>query len=145
MKTKRKAYAYITRNNRELLVFTQPAEPESGVQIPGGTVSHGETFEEAVLREATEETGIEGLQIVEFLGDHMRESRGEWQHRYFYHMTTDNPLPDTWSHGELSFDHLLDKTSRAFDFYWIDMKGEIPDMRADRGIFIPLLQALLGL
>lgn len=145
MKTTRKAYAYITRHNRELLVFTQPAEPESGLQIPGGTVSSGETFEEAVIREATEETGLPGLRIVEFLGDHMRKSKGEWQHRYFYHLVTDAPLPDQWSHGEVSFGHQLDGTDRTFDFQWLDLTQPVPPMRADRDFFIPLLQHNLAL
>jgi 8-oxo-dGTP diphosphatase len=46
-----KVAAYITAGNR-LLVFSQPAYPEAGTQIPGGTVRPGEMLDRAVLREA---------------------------------------------------------------------------------------------
>ncbi|CAN0515446.1 unnamed protein product, partial [Phaeothamnion confervicola] len=42
--------------------------PEAGVQLPAGTMEAGETPEDAVLREAFEETGLAGLRIVRFLG-----------------------------------------------------------------------------
>ena len=63
----RKAFAYVTHNNR-LLIFSHPLEPEAGLQVPAGTMNDGETPEHAVLREAAEETGLESLRIVRFLG-----------------------------------------------------------------------------
>jgi 8-oxo-dGTP pyrophosphatase MutT (NUDIX family) len=71
-----KVTAFITRPGpagEELLLFQHPY---AGVQIPAGTVEPGETPEQAVLREAWEETGLEGLQILRSLG---------WQ---------DEPCPD---------------------------------------------------
>jgi 8-oxo-dGTP pyrophosphatase MutT (NUDIX family) len=63
-----KVTAFITRDGahgRELLVFTHP---DAGIQVPAGTMEHGETPEIAVLREAFEETGLTDLRIVADLG-----------------------------------------------------------------------------
>ena len=64
---RRKAFAYITQGHR-LLVFTHPDAPEAGTQVPAGTIEHGETPEDAALREAREETGLSLLTVVRFLG-----------------------------------------------------------------------------
>jgi hypothetical protein len=74
-----KVYAYTTNQGR-LLVFNHPLSPEAGVQVPGGTVKPGEDSA-AVLREAWEETGLSGLEIVTFLGgteyDYSGDGRAE--------------------------------------------------------------------
>ena len=67
MTTARKVLAYVTRGRR-LLVFRQPESPEAGIQVPAGTVEEGEGPEVAVLREAREETGLDGLRLDAFLG-----------------------------------------------------------------------------
>ncbi len=51
-----KVVAYITCG-RWLLVFEHVGIPEAGVQVVQGTVEEGERLEDAVLREAREETG----------------------------------------------------------------------------------------
>jgi ADP-ribose pyrophosphatase YjhB (NUDIX family) len=53
----RKVFAYITQGNR-LLVFRHADFPEAGLQVPAGTVRLDERPEDAVLREAFEETGV---------------------------------------------------------------------------------------
>ena len=63
----KKVYAYITRN-KQLLVFSHVDFPEVGVQVPGGILELDELPESAVLREALEETGLEGLQLAAYLG-----------------------------------------------------------------------------
>ena len=63
-----KVTAFITRgegDRRELLLFEHPS---AGIQIPAGTVDRDETPEAAALREATEETGLAGLAIRQYLG-----------------------------------------------------------------------------
>ena len=65
----RKIFAYVTRVSdgaRELLVFDSLDEP--GVEVPKGTVEHGESLEEAVHRELLEEAGISGARVVRKLG-----------------------------------------------------------------------------
>jgi 8-oxo-dGTP pyrophosphatase MutT (NUDIX family) len=62
-----KVTAFIIRQRnaqQELLVF---AHPTVGVQVPAGTVEEGEAFEDAVLREAEEETGLKGVGLVKEL------------------------------------------------------------------------------
>jgi 8-oxo-dGTP pyrophosphatase MutT (NUDIX family) len=63
-----KVTVFITRgpaHDCELLVFRHP---HAGVQIPAGTVEEGEPAETAALREAWEETGLDALKVVNYLG-----------------------------------------------------------------------------
>ena len=63
-----KVTAFIIRESKdgqELLLFEHP---NAGVQIPAGTVEDDETPEEAVIREATEETGLTSLSMRQYLG-----------------------------------------------------------------------------
>jgi 8-oxo-dGTP pyrophosphatase MutT (NUDIX family) len=53
--------------------------PYAGIQIPAGTVEPGEDPSAAVLREAREETGLEGLSIQKSLGARREPPpAGEW-------------------------------------------------------------------
>ena len=75
---RRKVFAYITKGDR-LLVFAHPNHPNAGIQVPGGTLEEGETPEEGALREAQEETGLNDLSVVSFLGEHGVDIAGfEW-------------------------------------------------------------------
>jgi len=63
-----KVTAFVTREwegERQLLLFEHP---NAGVQIPAGTVEAGESPEQAVLREAAEETGLTGFSTLRYLG-----------------------------------------------------------------------------
>ncbi len=62
----KKVYAYITCAEK-LLVFSQADFTEAGIQVPGGTMEPDELPESTVLREAHEETGLEGLQLAAYL------------------------------------------------------------------------------
>ncbi len=125
---KRKVLAYITDGDR-LLVFRQPDYPTWGTQVPGGSIEAGENYETAVIREVLEETGLEDVRMVSYLGsmftarpDHMREL-------HCYHLMLAKPAPETWRHYELH------STSRvgpiAFDFFWMPMGN--PNFRLYRG------------
>jgi 8-oxo-dGTP pyrophosphatase MutT (NUDIX family) len=63
-----KVTAIITRERdgiKEVLLFQHP---NAGVQVPAGTVDPGEAIEDAVIREGQEETGLESLRLVQYLG-----------------------------------------------------------------------------
>ena len=64
----RKVTAFIVRERngvKELLVFKHPT---AGVQIPAGTVEEDEDIETAVKREVYEETGLQSVEIENYLG-----------------------------------------------------------------------------
>ena len=83
-----KVIAYITQEDK-LLVFRHPFHPEAGIQVPAGTIEPGESPQEAVLREAHEETGFSELELRAFLG--MQEYLYQRRHvvyivRYIKHL-----------------------------------------------------------
>lgn len=139
--------AYTTHGER-LLVFTHPHAPEAGIQVPAGTVEEGEDPAEAVLREATEETGLRGLKLVGFLGERERDlagsGRDEIHHRRFYHLRYAGDPPPAWRHQEA---HPFDGTAEPieFAFFWTRMPDEIPDLTADLGAMVPQLLRELGM
>ena len=97
-----KVVAYIVRDRR-LLVFTHADDAwpfRSGLQVPAGTVEPGELPEAAVLREAFEETDLEGLRIDRFLGVGEFDSRPytDAVHvRHYFQLSVDAPqVPERW-------------------------------------------------
>jgi 8-oxo-dGTP diphosphatase len=98
--------AYIVRDGR-LLVFVheEDVDPllDSGLQVPGGTVEPGETSQEAVLREAEEETGLECLRIVCYLGEDEFDARPNMNaivRRHFFQLAVDGDAPAEWRNVE---------------------------------------------
>jgi ADP-ribose pyrophosphatase YjhB (NUDIX family) len=125
MKRVQKVVAYITLGER-LLVFTHRDFPEAGVQVPAGTVEVEEPLDDAVLREAAEETGLTNLKLVKYLGvrdfDAAKVKRPDEIHeRHFFHLEAATPAPERWRHWEMtpSGD---DKTPVAFDLRWVGKK-----------------------
>lgn len=100
----RKAFAYITRHSAqgdEVLVFAH-TDPDSGIQVPKGTIEQGETPEEAALREAYEETGLVGLELVPHLATdtvHFPDDPGNDRvhERHFYQLRA-TQTPERWRH-----------------------------------------------
>ena len=144
MQSKRKAFAYITRGS-QLLVFKQPDSPEAGIQVPAGTIEEGESPEGGVMREAWEETGLEGLKLCCFLGEQSRDmsdfDKQEIHHRYFYHLLCEE-APEKWFHGEYSPSDEPNQERilrHRFDFYWLDV-SELPELIAEHDYFIADLQ-----
>ena len=94
MKTRHRAYAYITNGSR-LLLFIQPEAPEAGIQVPAGTIEPGENLQDAVIREAKEETGLTELRCERFLAQDTRDmrdcGRDELQYRWFFHLGLRQP------------------------------------------------------
>jgi 8-oxo-dGTP pyrophosphatase MutT (NUDIX family) len=147
----RKAFAYITHRDR-LLVFAHPDFPDAGIQVPAGTMRPDETPEAAVLREAWEETGLDGLRIVRFLGeqdflavssDTIRFGDGQTtiHHRFFFHLVFEGEPRETWRHYELH-DGLAPPT--AFDMSWAQLPDGVPDLIAEHGRYVPELVASMA-
>ena len=117
-----KVVAYIVHDG-QLAVFTH-REPEplvqSGLQVPAGTVQPGEPPEQAVLREASEETGLSGLYVDRFVGTSnydMRPAGNGVHRRHFYLLRLLTTPPPTWT-----FDPAPEANEHGpmtFDFRWI--------------------------
>jgi 8-oxo-dGTP pyrophosphatase MutT (NUDIX family) len=124
MSQARKVYAYIT-NVDQLLVFCHVGFPEAGLQVPGGTIEPGEEPAVAVMREAFEETGLEGLSLVSYLGC------AEWCleesasvaviQRHFFHLRCHHGVPRSWQHYER---HPSEGPPEPllFEFYWLPIQ-----------------------
>lgn len=77
------------------------------MQVPAGTVRPGETPEVAVLREATEETGLTALRIERHLGAaeyDVRPYRDEVHVRHYFQLSVgQDEVPEQWyaeEHGD---------------------------------------------
>jgi 8-oxo-dGTP pyrophosphatase MutT (NUDIX family) len=141
---KRKVFAYITHRGR-MLVSGHPDFPEAGIQVPAGTVGEGEDPDNAVMREAFEETGLEGLRLQTYLGEaeyYCRE-RDEIAHRHFYHLTCDDQPPERWRHQEA---HPSDGTTEpiTFEFFWARLPDEVPPLAPGHDALLPALLASLS-
>lgn len=138
---KRKVLAYITHGHH-LLVFSHPYAPEAGIQVPAGTVKPNERPEEAVLREAIEETGLTDLTLVGVLGEKVRDmadfGRDEIHHRYFYHVSCGSTPPRTWWHAEPDPPEGTEEPI-IFEFFWAHLPHEVPLLIADHGVMLPRL------
>ncbi len=147
-KVKYKAFAYITNRNR-LLVFIHPFAPEAGIQVPAGTIKTNERPEEAVLREAFEETGLSGLVVESFLGEDERDmsdfGRDEIHHRYFYHLRCEGNPPVTWRNEERDSSDDPKLVPIIFEFFWASLPHDIPPLIADHSHMIPELLKKLSL
>lgn len=87
--------AFITRpraRGPEIVVFDHPL---AGVQVPAGTLEPGEDPPLGALREAWEETGLEGLELVELLGE-LHEEAEVVRHRYLFHLASRVATADEW-------------------------------------------------
>ena len=145
-RVKHKVFAYITHLNR-LLVFIHPFAPEAGIQVPAGTIKANEPPEEAVMREAFEETGLSDLTMDAFLGVHERDmsdfGRDEIHHRRFYHLRCEGDPPATWRHEERDSSDDPKQVPILFEFFWVPLPHAIPPLNADHGKMLPqLLQRL---
>jgi 8-oxo-dGTP diphosphatase len=147
-KIKHKAFAYITQHNH-LLVFRHLHFPEAGIQVPAGTVEEAERVEDAVLREAFEETGLTQLTLDCFLGKQVRDmsdfSRDEIHHRHFYHLRYNGCSLATWIHEESYASEASTQEPLLFEFFWSPLPHGIPPLIADHGIMIPHLLAMLDI
>jgi len=140
-----KVYAYITDGNH-LLVFDHLHFPEAGTQVPGGTLEPGEDPDAGVMREAREETGLDGLRMCARLGevDRVFPELGQVHHRHYYHLICDSVPPERWCHDEMNpSDGSL--APITFVLYWVLLPDGVPELIAGMGEMLPSLCAELGL
>lgn len=123
MQRPRKVVAYIVRDGR-IVVFTH-ADHESwqqaGLQVPSGTIRAGELPEDAVLREAREETGLDGLRIVRYLGMgeyDLRPYADAVQARHYFQLTVAGDVPERW-HAYETGDGDIEPV--RFELFWIPL------------------------
>jgi 8-oxo-dGTP diphosphatase len=139
---KDKVFAYITHNDH-LLIFSHPYALEAGIQVPAGTVEENEHPEDAVLREAFEETGLSNLSLDCFLGEQRRDmsdyGRNEIHRRLFYHLRYDGPFIARWRQGESDPYDGLASDPIIFEFFWARLPHHVPPLIADQGIMLPQL------
>lgn len=133
--------AYITWEDR-LLVFEHTEFPEAGIQVPAGRPEEDETLEEAVLREAQEETGLTDMRIVSYLGSRRIDlygKKGEVENRHFYHLELLGNAPERWLHDE---EHPSDGSPAPIEFvlYWVDLL-EPPELAWKHGELLHKIRA----
>jgi 8-oxo-dGTP diphosphatase len=140
MKEKTKVIAYIFRTKEscdEVLVFSHHDFPEAGTQVVGGTVEPGEHFEDALLREIKEESGLvfKAQDILKKLGEtsYQRKDMAEINLRHYY-VLEGGDLPDTWSHTVVSAG--LDN-SLKFDFFWMAVSQAKKELTGNFGELLP--------
>lgn len=137
---KQKVYAYVLKQNR-LLVFRHTQFPEAGIQVPGGTVEPSEPLEHAVLREAAEETGLQGLRIIAYLGSQVIHLDGIPTQRHFYHLGLDGEVLETWLSYELTPSD-GGPASIEFEFFWVSFPDDVPDLAGDQGSLLKAVRIL---
>lgn len=142
-----KVLAYITHEDR-LLVIRHPDAPEAGISVPGGTVEPGEDPNDAVMREAFEETGLTGLELVRFLGETRWDGRPEGVDQIVYRRTYQLCLgspgrpPETWRHVER---HANDGSGpHLFELYWVRLPDEVSELAWNQREALPRLIAAMG-
>jgi 8-oxo-dGTP pyrophosphatase MutT (NUDIX family) len=133
-----KVYAFITRGTALLTFIETGTEWE---QVPGGTLEDHEEPHIGVIREAEEETGLTGFEIVSFL-ERNQQTMHDWGNldapdctyvRWFYHLRYDQPTPDTWTHWEM---HASDGSGpHEFVFKWTDLRHQRPKIFPMRNSF----------
>lgn len=97
-----RAASYITGTGRqgpEPLVFSNPAAPEAGTHLPGGGIEPGERPDAATIREAVEETGVQGsLDLRGVVGVQQGTyGTGDPCISIYFHLVTDEARDD-WVH-----------------------------------------------
>ncbi|WP_088005757.1 NUDIX domain-containing protein [Indiicoccus explosivorum] len=138
METRRKVYAYITRENdktQELLIFEYKGEPEQGVQVPGGTIGEDEMVIDALYRKVAEETGLakEDLTFAGKLHKHMifpKDSEKAYEHNIF-HFEYTGESEEAWEHTEPG-------GKRVFQYRWKSVR-DLPKLAKDQGDAVDML------
>lgn len=153
-----KAVVYITHTDpatgeARLVVFDHADHPAAGTQVPAGTVEDGEDVGDAALREAYEETGLEGIRLVGALGTEDVDLRPYGMEgtarRHFFHAAVDGidgiegvdgAHRERWPHVEA---HRSDGGPPVtFELRWAPLASP-PALAGELGARLSLVQAAL--
>ena len=142
MQPRQKVQCYITREHAgslQALVFEHIDYPEAGVQVPAGSIEPGETPEEAALREAWEESGIQDLHVQRYIGKFhwWHADRREDHERHVFQLTTSQTLPERWEHTVSA--GVEDKGIR-FTCYWLDCAVAVQALSGNQGDYLQYLE-----
>lgn len=119
-----KVMIYILDEDLEsFLVFSQPAYPDAGIQVPAGTIEENEAPECAAPRELAEETGLffdSRLTCFAVSSYDMASFKNEAHLRYWFVGVNDGTFDsDGWTHVEERGGNLSDLTC-SFSWRLID-------------------------
>jgi 8-oxo-dGTP pyrophosphatase MutT (NUDIX family) len=144
MKGRNIASAYITHGQR-LLVFRAPEIHDAPVMVPGGLVEEDETPEEAVLREAREETGLTNLRRGAFLGSYRMDApdSGEAQFCWCYHLVCEGDVPEKWVSYERD-PAIGPKRPIRLELWWVPLPDGVPPLGFGCGQVLPALMEALS-
>lgn len=98
------AVAFIIReqdsHRAECLAFFTEMDKKRPWAIPGGRIEDGETPEQGVLREVSEESGLQGLSVHRKLGVsyYYRPEKQVWVTRHDFILVGNDSIPSTWQH-----------------------------------------------
>jgi 8-oxo-dGTP diphosphatase len=134
---RQRVVCYITRNQRELLVFSHPPEyGTAGIQVPGGGMEYDETQAAAAIRETLEETGLT-LQNPVHLGSrivHLPDAKYPDQEFHYYWLEANTETRDSWTH------FAEEKYLFTHRFVPLEQIGTEIELRWHMADFIPELQ-----
>ena len=144
MERVKKVVAYIVRDTsgkRELLVFRHRDYPDAGLQVPAGTVQEGEDIQAALMREVTEETGLEltGEPVTLGVFDYFNSETGKINERHVFLVTTPEEIPDRWEWLETGEGEMPE--GYVFCFEWADLSGVI-ELAGSQGDYLDRLREL---
>jgi 8-oxo-dGTP pyrophosphatase MutT (NUDIX family) len=129
----------------EVLVMLHRDQPEAGVQVPGGGARPGETPGETAMREAVEETGVQGLTFGEVLGSKLMavpEWRAfDYQVTTYSWMSTEDPR-DSWDHTVVDTGDEDDGVRMRCEFRPVEASGIDWGLDWLLGLALPRFKAL---
>ncbi len=138
-----KATAYITRGPY-LLVFTDPAYPDLGLIVPGGTCEPGESVEACLHREVAEEAGVRLERAVRLKTTvrYVGVTGREVLRHYFQCMAREGPG------GTGPFTHIVtgdgDDRGSVLAYRWVALWPVLPALAPRLGDGLPELVRMLG-
>lgn len=137
----RKSVAYLTQGQR-VLFFRAVELPESGAELPGGTLEADEDPESGLFRELYEETGFRTFGPHRLLGvvRHVPAAiAAEVHERHFFHLELQEEAPESWERTVVEGNGVF-----TFSFFWVDVSSVPEDIYPGHDVFLGEVLALLA-